>query len=180
MCALCTRQGCRRKIWTGRETLLHLHFHALVTKQLHARSSMPSSTPITPEERSRTHGQGMQQHTDLARFGSGVTIPLTLLGACGQGRQLRMLAAYTTRRLPSASRRRSWGISALPAGQRSVPSGWRGKSGPEKRPISQEVAVLGGPYPGAGAGEAGCVAACLLCGGMAGANSVVRRGVGSS
>jgi len=63
------------------------------------------------------------------------------------------------------------------AGQRSVPSGWRGKSEPEKRPVFQEVAELGGPYPDAGTDEAG---ACSLSGGMAGANSVVRTGVGSN
>jgi hypothetical protein len=73
-----------------------------------------------------------------------------------------MLAAYTTRRLPSVSLRRSWAASAWPAGQRSVPSGWRGKSGPEKRPIFQVVAVAGGPYPDADAGEA---AVCSATGG---------------
>src|SRR6266487_4391409 len=41
----------------------------------------------------------------------------------GQGRQLRMLAAYTTRKLPSASRRRSCADSFCPARQRNVPSG---------------------------------------------------------
>ena len=89
-----------------------------------------------------------------------------------------MLAAYTTRRLPSASRRRSWERRGLPAGQRSVPSGWRGKSAPVKRPVFQEVAAVGGPYPEAGADEAD-LAACALCAGRAGANSVVRSGVGS-
>src|SRR5262245_26916239 len=44
------------------------------------------------------------------------------------------------------------------------------------RPVFQEVAMVGGLYPAAGTDEA---AACSLCGGMAGANSVVRRGVGS-
>jgi hypothetical protein len=82
----------------------------------------------------------------------------------GQGRQLRMLAAYTTRRLPSASRRRSWGVNDFPAGQQSVPSAWRGKSAPEKRPAFQEVAVLGGAYPDAGAAEDGGVGACSLRG----------------
>src|SRR5258708_4525203 len=99
----------------------------------------------------------------------------------GQGRQLRMLAAYITRRLPSASRRRSWGISVLPTGHRSVPSGWRGKSEPVKRPAFQEVAVAGGAYPDAGAdaaAEAGGVGACSFGGGRAGANLVVRTGSG--
>ncbi len=68
----------------------------------------------------------------------------------------------------------------LPAGQRSVPSGWRGKLCPVKRPVFQDVAVAGGPYPEAGADEVGRVAACAFCSGMAGANSVMRRGVGES
>ncbi len=38
----------------------------------------------------------------------------------GQGRQRRMRAAYTTRRLPSASLRRSWTTSFCPAGQPRV------------------------------------------------------------
>src|SRR6266566_377426 len=55
----------------------------------------------------------------------------------GQERQLRMLAAYTTRRLPSASLRCSCATSEWPAGQCTVPSGWRAKSCPEKRPAFQ-------------------------------------------
>src|SRR2546430_1919020 len=39
-----------------------------------------------------------------------------------------MLAAYTTRRLPSASVRRSCATSDWLAGQRNVPSDWRTKS----------------------------------------------------
>src|SRR5438874_13446868 len=45
-----------------------------------------------------------------------------------------MLAAYTTRRLPSASRRPSCTESFWLAGQRNVPSGWRAKSAKTKRP----------------------------------------------
>lgn len=48
-----------------------------------------------------------------------------------QGRQLRMLAPYTMRRLPSASLRCSCGVSFCSAGHRSVPSGRRAKSWPE-------------------------------------------------
>lgn len=78
MCALCPGEGCRRENWAGRETLLHLHFHALLSKQMHAHSSMKSPTPITPEERSRTDDEGMQEHTHLARLGGGAALPLTL------------------------------------------------------------------------------------------------------
>jgi hypothetical protein len=44
----------------------------------------------------------------------------------------------TTLKLPSASRRCSVGESVAPAGQCSVPLGWRAKSRPEKRPCCQD------------------------------------------
>jgi hypothetical protein len=86
----------------------------------------------------------------------------------GQGRQLRMLAPYTTRKLPSASRRRSWATRGWLAGQRRVPSDWSTKSCPEKRPALKATATVGLPYPqvwggsasiseGAGANERRCV-----------------------
>ncbi len=53
MRALCTGQGGRREIWAGRKTLLHLHFYALVTKQLHARPSMVPTTPIPKDAGAR-------------------------------------------------------------------------------------------------------------------------------
>ena len=49
--------------------------------------------------------------------------------------------------------RRSWTESVCPAGQRSVPSGCRANSRPEKRPAFQGRATSGGPYPCVG--EAG-------------------------
>src|SRR6266700_6310767 len=92
-----------------------------------------------------------------------------------------MLAESTIRRLPSRSRRCSCGTTTLPAGHRRVPSGWRGKSAPVKRPAFQEVAVVGGAYPEAGAeeaSEAGLVGAYSFGALRAGANSVVRTGKG--
>ena len=44
----------------------------------------------------------------------------------------------------------------------------------------RRVAVVGGPYPDAGAEEAGRVVACELPDGRAGANAVVRTGIGSN
>ena len=52
--------------------------------------------------------------------------------------------------------------------------------GKRDRSVIRDVAVVGGPYPETGADKVGCVAACLLCCGMAGANSVMRTGVGSN
>ena len=95
---------------------------------------MLSAAPISPEERCRTNSERMQQHADLARLFGRAAIPLTLLAQLRQGRQLRMLAPYTTRRLPSASLRCSCGVSCWSAGHRSVPSGWSAKSWPAKRP----------------------------------------------
>lgn len=46
------------------------------------------------------------------------------------GRQSPMLAEETIRRRPSCSRRCSWGTRTLPAGQRRVPSDWRGSPFP--------------------------------------------------
>jgi hypothetical protein len=79
MGALCTGQGSRRKIWVGRETLLHLHFYALVTQQLHARPPMNPSTPVMPEKRLTPDNEGMQEHTDLTRLFGGAALPLALL-----------------------------------------------------------------------------------------------------
>ena len=75
-------------------------------------------------------------------------------------------------RLPCAARAHE--ASAKP-GQRSVPSGWRAKSRPEKRPCFQGKATSGGPYPGTGEGVS-TVSSCAS--GQAGANSVVRSGSG--
>lgn len=113
----------------------------------------------------------------------GLAVALPLHWHCsrkGHGRQSRMLAEYTTRRLPSRSRRCSWGTSVLPAGQRRVPSGWRGKSAPVKRPAFQEAAVAAGAYPEGGADETGGGEVGTFCSGRAGANSVVRSGSGAS
>src|SRR5258706_335931 len=79
MRALCTGQGRRRASGAGRETLLHLHFHALLPKRTHAHASMKSPTPIPPQQRSRPDEQWMQQHAHLARLRSGVPLPLTLI-----------------------------------------------------------------------------------------------------
>jgi hypothetical protein len=46
--------------------------------------------------------------------------------------------------------------------------------------FARRVALVGGAYPAAAGDTDGRVAACLLCGERAEANSVVRRGVGSS
>src|SRR5260221_1161849 len=79
MRALCTGQERRRYSWSGRGPGLHQDLHALVTKQLHACTSMEPTTPIFPEQRSRTDNERMQEHTHLTRLGGSAAIPLTLL-----------------------------------------------------------------------------------------------------
>src|SRR5260221_620812 len=115
----------------------NLDLDALMAHQLDACPAVETTTPIPPENGLRSNVQGMQQHAHLARLRGGLALTTLHWSRRGQGRQLRILAPYTTRRLPSASRRCSWGISFWPAGHRSVPSGWRAKSWPEKRPAFQ-------------------------------------------
>ena len=69
----------RGQLWVGRDTLLHLHVHALMTKELYAGSPVDPTTPILPEQRKRTDNQRMQEHAHLARLLGGGAIPLTLL-----------------------------------------------------------------------------------------------------
>ena len=75
---------------------------ALVAHELDTGTPVCSAAGVAPEQRGGTHLERMQQHTNLARLGRRAAMPLTLLAASGQGRQLRMLAPYTTRKLPSA------------------------------------------------------------------------------
>src|SRR5437868_1372569 len=74
-----TGQGRRRDRWAGREALLSLHLHVLLTEQLYARPSMVATIPVMPEQRSRPNDEGMQQHAHLARLRGGSALPLTLL-----------------------------------------------------------------------------------------------------
>ena len=78
MCALGTRQGRWREIRVGREALIYLYLHLLVTQQLPARPSMVPTTPITPEQGCGADNEGMQQYAHLARLGGGAALPLTL------------------------------------------------------------------------------------------------------
>ena len=54
------------------------HLQALVTPHLDAGSAIEPPTPIAPEDRRCPDGQGMEQETDLARFGRVAAFPLTL------------------------------------------------------------------------------------------------------
>jgi hypothetical protein len=180
---VCPRSSGKRQrhgFWKGREVWLHLNLHTLIPYQLDTRPLVLSAAPI-PRSRSGAGPTASGCRRMLTWRGFLVASPFHWhCSRNSQGRQLRILAAYTSRRLPSASCRRAFRVSVRPAGQRKVPSGWSGKSCPVKRPVFQDVAVVGGPYPEAEAVAVGRVAACAFCSGMAGANSVMRMGVGSN
>jgi hypothetical protein len=141
---------------------------------------MQPPVPVTPEEGSRADDQRMQQDTHLARLLGGVALPLALLA-----QRTRATTANAGRidhtQTPISLSPPLLGVKLLRcwAAQRSI---WLEREGlpREATRLPRRVAVVGEPYPDAGADEAGRVAACSLCGGMVGANSVVRIGVGSS
>lgn len=56
-----------------------LNLQALETHQLDAGAPIESAAPISPEDWGCSDGEGMQQETDLARFGRVPALPLTLL-----------------------------------------------------------------------------------------------------
>lgn len=62
----------RRKNWP------HLNVQALAV-QTQTGPPLMASGPVPPEQRGRAYRQGMEEHTDLAWFGCGVSTPLALL-----------------------------------------------------------------------------------------------------
>jgi hypothetical protein len=79
MGTLRTRQDGRRGVWLGRRGLRQGDLHPLVAQQGHAGATIKPSTPILPEQGSRSNPERMQQHTDLARLRGRAAIPLALL-----------------------------------------------------------------------------------------------------
>lgn len=51
----------------------------ILAMQTDTRQPLVPSIPVSPEEWSRSHCQGMEQHADLARFGCCAAVPLALL-----------------------------------------------------------------------------------------------------
>ncbi len=129
----------RRDVWSDggwAHAPLHLNLDALGTNEVDTGTSMLSSAPVLPEKRLPSDSERMQEHADLARLFGGVTIPLARLSQRA-GTTIANTGGihHAQAAMLSASRRCSWGTSDCPAGQRSVPSGWRGKSAPVKRPV---------------------------------------------
>src|SRR2546421_8254457 len=77
MGALGTRE--ERGSRAGRRSLLHLHNHLLLPKQVHAGSAMTSAAPVPPEQRSRSDREGMQEHAHLSWLRCRLSLPLALL-----------------------------------------------------------------------------------------------------
>ncbi len=151
------------------------HLDVLITHKLHTGASMLSAAPVTPEEGSRANNERVEQHTHEGSVCQWLCHSIDTArvedrgGNCGCWPHTPRAGFH---RLPCAARAHE--ASAKP-GQRSVPSGWRAKSRPEKRPCFQGKATSGGPYPGTGEGVS-TVSSCAS--GQAGANSVVRSGSG--
>src|SRR5258708_1289835 len=125
---------------------------------INTKTSKPRSGERSKEARQRRGGEETTRGWSSTLTWRGLAVALPFHWHCprtGQGRQLRILAPYTTRRLPAASLRRSWTTSDWPAGQRNVPSGCGRKSCPEKRPTFQGRATSTGPYPCGGEDQPG-------------------------
>src|SRR5258708_5953836 len=92
------------------------HLDVLITHKLLTGTSMLSPTPVTPEEGGATNDERVRASRSRGRgFASGFAIRTLHCSRRGQGRQLWTLAAYTTRRLPSPSLRRTPGPKRLPS-----------------------------------------------------------------
>lgn len=78
MRSLGPRQRRRWKWKGGRTAWFHPHLQPLIPYP-HTNAPMNTPVPVAPEDRLRTDGKGMQQHTHLARFGGRTATPLTLL-----------------------------------------------------------------------------------------------------
>ena len=163
----CRRSGRRRQA----------DFKALVSHELSTGAPVCSAVPIPPEQRDGTGAKRMEQDADLARLRSRAAIPLTLLT------QRTRAAVANASRIHHAQA--AVGFSTPLLGMKRLSCGTtEGSVGLERKVLTRKaprfprrVAVVGGPYPDAGAEE---TAACSPGFGMAGANSVVRTGVGST
>src|SRR5258708_25270334 len=72
------RDGRRGRSNSSGEDRFHLNLQALAVQTQTGPSVVPSA-PVSPEQRSRSHRQRMEQDAHLARFGRWAPTPLTLL-----------------------------------------------------------------------------------------------------
>jgi hypothetical protein len=68
-----------RRAWRSCGGWRQAHLDALVSHELPTGAPVLSAAPISPEHRSGTHPERMQEHTHLARLRGSAAIPLALL-----------------------------------------------------------------------------------------------------
>src|SRR5579885_2968118 len=112
--ALCPREARMRPLPSGEDHFRRVrqsgglrrltHLDALVSHQLLTSAPVFPAAPVAPEQRCGTHPKRMEKHTHLPWLCGSLAIPLALLTQW-TGTATALLAPYTTRRLPSASRR---------------------------------------------------------------------------
>ncbi len=182
MRTLGTRDRGRSSGFGGGKGWLSLDVQALAM-QVETCLPLVSPIPVPPQQRSRSHRQGMEQDADLARFACFAPAPLALLpqrtrtaiANAGGIDHPQTAIAFSTPFMRNQD---------IACGTPKRPIRLKGKVGPgEAASFPRRVAVAGGAYPEAGAeagGEVGRVGTCSFCGGRAGANSVVRSGSGLS
>jgi len=73
---LCTGKESFRVAWRNRSERHQAQLGTLVRKELHTRAPMNSSTPVSPEERSISNHEWMQEDAHLAWLRGVLAIPL--------------------------------------------------------------------------------------------------------
>jgi hypothetical protein len=136
---LCTGKESFRVAWRNRSERHQAHLDTLVRKELHTRAPMNSSTPVSPEERSISNHEWMQEDAHLAWLRGVVAIPLALIA---QGtRAATANTGCVDHAQPSVS------FSTMFMGPQRLPCG------ATERPIGLERKVLPGEatrFPGSG------------------------------
>jgi len=152
----------------------------LFAQELDTGASVDSTTPVLPEERRIPNDKRMEQDAHLARLARFAPLPLARLAQRAGAATANAGGIHHAQASISFSAvfvRNQLLVSRAP--KRPIELASKVLAG-KAACFPRRVAVVGGPYPDAGAEEAGRVVACELPDGRAGANSVVRTGIGSN
>ena len=180
MGTLCAGKGCRLDSQARRSGRPELDLDALIAQELDTGASVDSTTPVLPEERRIPNDKRMEQDAHLARLARFAPLPLALLAQRAGAATANAGGIHHAQASISFSAvfvRNQLLVSRAP--KRPIELASKVLAG-KAACFPRRVAVVGGPYPDARAEEAGRVVACELPDGRAGANSVVRTGIGSS